>query len=112
MEFYLRFRSAYPQVIIGKRMFDSFQPYFVKKLKDRNVCCFIYHVEMEELRVGFNYMRARSVIHSETAIECQFEVCESLTGESHCSAKSSTFADVTAMAESILCPKSDHSQWH
>jgi hypothetical protein len=70
MEFYLRFRSAYPQVIIGKRMFDSFQPYFVRRLKDRNVCCCIYDVEMEELRVGFNYMRAMSGIHSKTACEC------------------------------------------
>ena len=112
MEFYLRFRSAYPQVIIGKRMFDSFQPYFVRRLKDRNVCCCIYDVEMEELRVGFNYMRAMSGIHSKTACECQCEVCESLIGESHCSAESSTFAGVTAMAESILCPKSDHNQWH
>ena len=56
MEFYLHFQAAHSEVIVGKRIFDSFQPYFVKKLKDRNVCCCIYHVEMEELRVGFNYI--------------------------------------------------------
>jgi dihydrofolate reductase len=54
MEFFLHFQRMHPLIIIGKRMFDSLRPYWVKKMKDRNVCCYIYHVEMKELKVGFN----------------------------------------------------------
>ena len=53
-----------------KRMFDSFQPFFVKKLKERNVCCCIYDVEIEELRVGFNYMRSNCGMHDQIACKC------------------------------------------
>lgn len=112
MEFYLRFQAANPKVIIGKRMFDSFQPWFVKKLKERNVCCCIYHVEMEELRVGFNHMRTKADLHPEKACDCDCEdVCQS-TGENQCCARLCTFSGVTAMVDSILCPKKDDSQWH
>jgi hypothetical protein len=54
MAFYMRFREAHPDVVVGKRVFDSLQPYWVKKLEDINVCCCIYHVEMEELLSAFN----------------------------------------------------------
>jgi hypothetical protein len=54
MDFFLHFQRMHPSIVIGKKMFDSLWPYWVKKMKDRNVCCHIYHVEMEELRIGFN----------------------------------------------------------
>ena len=112
MEFYLRFQAANPRIIIGKRMFDSFQPFFVKKLKERNVCCCIYHVEMEELRLGFNYMRTKAALHSSEFCDCQCEdVCWTVEGN-HCSGHLRTFSGVTDMVDSILCPKKDGSQWH
>ena len=112
MEFYLRFQAVNPKVIIGKRMFDSFQPWFVKKLKERNVCCCIYDVEMEELRVEFNYMRSKAGLHFEGACSCDCEeVCEGISGQ-HCSAELNTFSGVTAMVESIMCPKADTYRWH
>jgi hypothetical protein len=127
MEFFLRFQAANPRVIIGKRMFDSFQPFFVKKLKERNVCCCIYQVEIKELRIGFNYMRSNCGMHDQIACECGSyspcscdrrpgcgchceEVCL-VEDSDHCGAHLTTFPGVTAMAESILCPIKDDSGW-
>jgi len=60
MELYLQFQVVNPRIIVGMGTFDFFQPYFVKKLKEQNVCCYLYHVEMEELRVAFNNMRTKA----------------------------------------------------
>jgi hypothetical protein len=47
-------------MIIDKRAFDALCPFWVKQMKEWNVYYCIYHVEMEELRVGFNHMRQKS----------------------------------------------------
>ncbi len=39
-----------------KWTFDALHPFWVKKMKYQNVCCCIYHVELEKLKVGFNRM--------------------------------------------------------
>jgi hypothetical protein len=62
-EFSLHFRSVHPSIIIRKQSFNSIRPFWVKKMKDRNVCCYIYHVKMEELRVGFNHMKQKCELH-------------------------------------------------
>jgi hypothetical protein len=49
MEFYLCFQKMHPQIKIGKRSFDVLHPFFVKQMKEWNVCCCIYHVEINEL---------------------------------------------------------------
>ncbi len=38
---------------------------------DCDVSCCIYHVEMEELRVGFNHMSHKSGLHSKVHCECE-----------------------------------------
>jgi hypothetical protein len=112
MEFYLRFQAAHPLVIVGKRMFDFFQPFWIKRLKERNVCCCIYHVEMQELLVGFNHMRAKSGLHCHSLCECDCEeVCRSYFG-SNCARSLAVFSGVTAMSETILCPKPNGERWH
>jgi hypothetical protein len=63
MEFYLHFQASHPLVIVEKPMFDFLQPLWIKRLKERNICCCIYHVEMQELLVEFNYMRAKSGLY-------------------------------------------------
>jgi len=91
-------------------MFDSFQLWFVKKLKEQNVCCCIYHVEMEELWVAFNYMRMKVGLHPLEGCFCACEyVCQGFT-EGHCNANACTFTGVTAMLEAILCSKKDDSK--
>jgi len=64
MEFFMQFQEAHPMVIVGKRMFDSLRPFFIKALKERNVCCCIYHVETDELRIALNFMRLKSRLHN------------------------------------------------
>ena len=53
----LEVQAAFPAVIVGKRSCDLLQPFWVKRMKERNVCCCIYHVEFQELLQGLNYLR-------------------------------------------------------
>jgi len=54
--FFLKFQESNPLVDIGQSSFEYLKPFFVKPLKNRNTCCCIYHVELEELRVALNNM--------------------------------------------------------
>jgi hypothetical protein len=81
-------------------------------MKDRNVCCCIYHVEMEELRVGFNFMRKLSDIYANNTCNCD---CEEVCGgrdECGCKGHFLTFPGTTSMMESILCPLDKFIEWH
>jgi len=55
--FYLRFQVAHLECNIKHVTFLKMKPYFVKALKDRNTCCCNYHVELDMLKVGLNYMK-------------------------------------------------------
>jgi hypothetical protein len=46
------FLESPPKLIVGKSYFNSLHLVSVKCLKEWNVCCDIYHVELEELKVG------------------------------------------------------------
>ncbi len=74
MDFFLHSQKAHPLVILGKRAFDALRPFWVKRMKEQNVCCYIYHVEMEELKVGFNHMRHKSKLHSISHCDWDCEV--------------------------------------
>ena len=108
----MRFREAHPDVIVGKRVFDSMQPYWVKKLHERNVCCCIYHVEMEELLSAFTQLRTKSGIHDKSDFTCQCEVCLSESYVQHCVAGVFFYPGLTAISNAILCPKPPNSTWH
>jgi hypothetical protein len=60
MEFYLKFQRIHPEDIVGKRSFDMLRPFWMMKMKEKNVYCCIYHVEIQELLVALNNMRAKS----------------------------------------------------
>lgn len=53
----------WPSIVIGKWAFDSLRLYWAKKIKNHNVCYYIYHVKMEELRVGLNHMQQKVGLH-------------------------------------------------
>ena len=112
MAFYMRFREVHPDVLVGKRVFDSLQPYWVKKLDERNVCCCIYHVEMEELLFALNQLRTKFRIHSKAECTCQCEVCLSETNVDHCVAGVFVYPGLTAILEAVLCPKPTNTTWH
>ena len=114
MEFFLRFQVAFPAVIVGKRSFDLLQPFWIKRMKERNVCCCIYHVEFQELLQGLNYLRLRSGIHSNGSCTCDCdEVCVPPTATgAGCHGKLLTYPGTTALWESIVCPKGEFEEWH
>jgi hypothetical protein len=62
-EFFLRFQATHLNLIIGQRSFESLKPFFVKPMKDQNTCCYIYHVELNELRLALNLMRTNNTVH-------------------------------------------------
>jgi len=72
MEFFLQFQKTHPSIVIGKQAFDGLHPFWVKKMKECNVWCCIYHVELEELWMGFNHMCQKSRLHSN--FHCDREV--------------------------------------
>jgi hypothetical protein len=41
--------SKHPDVVIEQWAFEKLKPFFVKKCKNRNTYCCIYHVEIDEL---------------------------------------------------------------
>ncbi len=60
-DFFQRFQATYPGIHIGQRLFELLKPFLVKPLKDRNTC-YIYHTELEELRVALNLMRTNNIV--------------------------------------------------
>ncbi len=77
MEFFLHFQRTHPCVIIGKWSFDSLCPFSAKRMKEHNVCCCIYAVKLEELTVGFTYMRKKFGLNSNSHFGCDCDVvCE------------------------------------
>jgi hypothetical protein len=58
------FPKLHPQINIGKSSFDVLHPFFVKQMKEWNVCCCIYHVEIDELQGALNNMHTKFGIHS------------------------------------------------
>jgi hypothetical protein len=54
--------------IIGQQTFESLRSFYVKKMKERNTCCYIYHFEMDQLRLGLNNMRVTFELHGIGAV--------------------------------------------
>jgi len=126
MEFFMRFQEAHPTVIVGKRMFDSLKPFFIKALKERNVCCYIYYVEMDGLQIAFNFMCMKLGFYNSKICECFCEdVCEP-EGEEVCTCpepccdsdhmcykgRHLTYAGTTELIEAILCPRERFHEYH
>jgi hypothetical protein len=42
---------------VRHRAFERLKPWWVRKLKERNTCCCIYHVEMDMMKVGLRNLR-------------------------------------------------------
>ena len=99
IEFFLRFQKASQCVIIGKRSFDLLRPFWMKPMRERNVCCYIYHVEFQELLQGLNYMRLRSRIHFGGTCTCDCdEVCTAPSSNgTGCHSKTMTYSGTMAL---------------
>jgi hypothetical protein len=110
--FYERFVQSHPEATISMRAFECLKPFFVKKCKDRNVCCCKYHVEIDMLREAINTMRdAVKGVHSSNSCTCSCPVCYNLSEDS-CCAHLTKCDGVTKFWEQIVCPKGEADEFH
>lgn len=98
---------AHPSIIISKWAYDLLHFYWVKRMKNCNVYCYIYHVEMEELKMGFNHMRQKYGLHSKCEVVCGI-INYSFTS---CVGSHANLAKITFW-EAIVCLKDTHYKWH
>jgi hypothetical protein len=94
----------HPLIIIGKQTFDLLRSYWVKKMKDCDVCCCIYHVKMGELRVGFNHMRHKSRLHLEVHCECEKNCGPNLNSYGSCLDSHAIYPCIIALWEVFVYP--------
>jgi hypothetical protein len=74
--FFLRFMEAHPECNIRQRAFERLKPSWVKKLKERNTCCCIYHVEMDMMKAGLITLRDKlRGFYTLTNCNCLCVVC-------------------------------------
>jgi hypothetical protein len=55
--FFLWFQTTHLECSIKQRAFQKVKPYHVQPLKDINVCCYKYHVELNMLKFGLNFLK-------------------------------------------------------
>ncbi len=81
-------------------------------MKEQNTCCYIYHVELDELRKGLKNMNVKSSLHFNDECECR---CSSIclhTSQSTCGASSKVYKGITYMWHMIVCEKPKDEEWH
>jgi hypothetical protein len=67
-----------------QRAFQKLKPYHVQPLKDRNVCCCKYHVELDMLKFGLNFLKgSKKGIHAKLRYKCECIICNPFVGESN-----------------------------
>jgi hypothetical protein len=57
LDFYTQFVKEHGGCKVGLHTFEKFKSFYVRQLKEKNIYAYKYHVEMVELRLGFNNMR-------------------------------------------------------
>lgn len=106
---------------IGLRSFQAMKPYFVRTMKDRDVCCCKQHVEMQLLCKAF--AKERQTNHPMGCV-CQCDaICrpqqnsEPLESESPgierpCIAHKYSLMSLIEWCAQALCPKGPEDAWH
>jgi hypothetical protein len=113
MEFYLPFQKKHLEIIIKKRLFDDLRLFFVKRMKEWNVCCCLYHVEIDELQGALNNMHSKSRIHFSSCDYFCEEICQSTYEESfECVGALTTYPTLTFLWESMVYPRDEYLKWH
>jgi hypothetical protein len=81
-------------------------------MKDQNVCWWICHIEMEELRVGLNHMRQKSRLHLEVHYDCEAICGATDESPSTCVGSHAIYHGITRLWETIVCFKDPHFEWN
>ena len=106
VEFFSRFKKAYPAINVGLGAFKKLKPFYVWRLRERNTCACRYHVEILEMKTRYNNMRSGYKGIYGTGCTCDCDVYRD-GGSTCCSAASTYFLGLTDMWSSILCPEDD-----
>ena len=108
----MNFKDQHPSINLGFCKFQGLKPYYIRKLKERNTCCCVYHMKMDMLRLGVNAMCTDSKgIHGDGCV-CICEVCRPNGKDNRCNARNMNYALVTKLWRSYVCEKQPSSQWH
>jgi hypothetical protein len=60
---------------IRQQSFELLKPFFVKPMWDRNTCCCIYQVKLDELRVELNNLQGQTSHSSKVCNQHEYEAC-------------------------------------
>lgn len=111
--FYERFNEAHLDILIKHSAFERLKPYFVSACNERNICCCRYHVDINMLREGLNWMRnGKRDLHALLSCECSYDVYLVQMERNNCKAHVKTFPRTTALWQDIVCPKPNNGEWH
>jgi hypothetical protein len=109
----LRFQGRHPEIQIQERAFVKLYPFYVRPLKDRNVCCCHYHVELDMLREGMNNMLdARKGVHVTCTCEYNLCACAGTNENRSCGAHEVIFNGITKLWLQVVCLKLESELWH
>ena len=112
IEYFLRFRETHPTVQIGQRSFEKLKPWFVRKLKDRNTCCCVYHIQMLFLKDAYNLMRSDvGGLHGRSC-SCTCDICKSSVACGKLAALEQCQSRITKFWEACVCAKKEDSTFH
>ena len=110
-DFFMNFKEQHPSLDIGFRAFQGLKPFFVRKLKERNTCCCVYHTRIDLMHLAVNSLRiGTKSIHGD-ACDCSCMICRP-NKEEKCSAYAATFSSVSELWRSAVCPKEESAEWH
>ncbi len=89
--------------------------YYIKPLKDKNICCCKYHVELDMLKVSLNFLRdPKKGMHEKLRCHCHCNVYSSI-GESRdlmCSVLGKVYKGITQLQHDCVCGKGELEKWH
>ncbi|GAQ92555.1 hypothetical protein KFL_010490020 [Klebsormidium nitens] len=116
-ELYFEVCEEHPDIKIKQRKFEELKPWFVRKLKDRNVCCCKYHEEVKLYLAGVNRLRKRGHTDQDNVCECDCQICRPLPvpgtpPPATCQYKRCTYASSAGFCGLLLCPKTPGSLFH
>jgi hypothetical protein len=92
------------------------KPWFVKRLKEWNMCTYRYHMKLNELRCGVNTLWVGKHVHDSHCV-CSCEgICKlemnSAIGEVSCFAHTWTYNIFPSLWSSLLCSKKQSGGFH
>jgi len=93
--------------------FESLRPFYVKKLKERNTCCCIYHVEIDQLQLGLNNMNATFELHGIKKCNCTCPyICLKNVNQFSSNVIYFVYPCITMTWQILICPKKYEDEWH